>query len=98
MDIEDNQPSGKMEENILDRFFPYPKFMDKSLVTPAVLNQIGNDPNDVVDRFQWSGRMLLKVATILRCSELVVSACIQASKEVKDLGEKFVSLKLKNLL
>ena len=58
MDVKDNQPSGKPEENVLDRFFPYPEFMDKSLVTPAILNQIGNDPDSVVDRFQWAGRMI----------------------------------------
>ena len=36
-----------------------------------------------------------KVVTILRCSELVVSASIQASKEVKDLGENIRLLKVK---
>ena len=38
VDIEDNQPSGKSEDNVLDRTFPYPKFMDKSLVTLAILD------------------------------------------------------------
>ena len=40
--------------------------------------------------------MLLKAATILRCSEPVVSAGIQASKEVKDLGENIRLFKVEN--
>ena len=67
--------------------------MDKSLVTLTILNQIGNDPDGVVDRFQWAGRMLLRAATILRCSEPAVSASIQASKGVRDLGENIRLLK-----
>ena len=51
VDVEDNQPSGKSEDNVLDRTFPYLEFMDKFLVTPIVLNQIGNDPDGVVDSF-----------------------------------------------
>ena len=97
MDVEDNQPSGRPEDNVLDRSFPYPEFMDKSLVIPTVLDQIGNDPDGVMDRFQWVGRMLLKAMTILRCSEPVVSTGIQASKEVKDLGESIRLLKVEKL-
>ena len=76
VDIKDNQTSGRPEDNVLDRTFPYLEFMDKSLVTPVILDQIRNDPDGVVDRFQWAGRMLLKAATIIRCSEPVVSAGI----------------------
>ena len=60
------------EDNVLTRDFPYPEFMDKALVTSAVLNQIGGDDDSIVDRFQWIGCMLLKSTTILRCSEPVV--------------------------
>ena len=84
----------KPKENIFDKFFPYAEFMDKSLVTLTVLNQIGNDPDSVVDSFQWAGLMLLRATTILRCSEPIVSASIQASKEVKDLGENIRLLKV----
>ena len=80
---------------MLDRTFPYPEFTDKSLVTSAVLDQIGNDPDGIVDRFQWAGCILLKAATILKCSEPVVSTGIQDSKEVKDLGENIRLLKVK---
>ena len=52
VDVEDNQPSRRPEDNVLDRSFPYPEFMDKSLVTSAVLDQIGNDPDSIVDKFQ----------------------------------------------
>ena len=52
MDIENNQPLRKPKDNVLDKTFPYPEFMDKSLVTPAVLDQIENNPDGVVDRFQ----------------------------------------------
>ena len=97
VDAQDNQPLGRPEDNVLDRSFSYPEFLDKSLVTPAVLDQIENDFDGVVDRFQWAGRMVLKAATILRCSELVVSADIQASREVKDLGESIRLLKVKKL-
>ena len=65
--MEDNQPLGNSKDNVLGRTFPYPEFMDKSLVTLAVLDQIGNDPDGVVDKFQWAGRMLLKAAIIVRC-------------------------------
>ena len=41
--------------------------------------------------------MLLKATTILRCSEPVVSAGIQASREVKDLGESIRLLKVEKL-
>ena len=41
--------------------------------------------------------MLLKAVTILKCSEPVVSAGIQASREVKDLGESIRHLKVKKL-
>ena len=95
VDIEDNQPSGKSEDNVLDGAFPYPEFMEKSLVTSAVLDQIENDLDGAVDRFQWAGCMLLKVATIFRLSKPIVSAGIQASKEVKDLGENISLLKVK---
>ena len=97
MDIEDNPPSGRPQDNILNRTFLYPKFMDKTLVTPAVLNQIGDDQDGIVDRFQWAGRILLKAATILRCSEPMVSVGIQVSREVKDLGESIHLLKVKKL-
>ena len=39
--------------------------------------------------------MLLKVATILRCSEPIVFTGIQGSKEVRDLGENIRLLKVK---
>ena len=97
VDIEDNQPSGRLEDNVFDRTFPYPEFMDKSLVTPTVLDQIRNDPDGFVDRFQWASRTLLKAATILRCSKPVVSIDIQASREVKDLGESIRLLKVEKL-
>ena len=35
---------------MLARDFPYPKIMDKALVTSAVLEQIGSDDYDIVDR------------------------------------------------
>ena len=38
--------------------------------------------------------MLLKAVTILRCSEPTISAGLQASKEVKDLGENIHLLKV----
>ena len=65
-------------------------------MTPAVLDQIGNDIDGVMDRFQWASRMLLKAVTILKCSEPVVSVGIQASKEVKDLGKNIRLLKVEN--
>ena len=49
----------------------------------------------MVDRFQWAGRMLLRAVTILRCSELIVSAGIRALKEARGLGENIRLLKVK---
>ena len=92
-----DQPLGRLEDNVLDRTFPYPEFMDKSQVTPAVLDKIGDDPDDFVDRFQWASCMLLKVTIILRCSEPVLSASVQASRDVKDLRESIRLLKVKKL-
>ena len=82
------------EDNFLAKDFPYLEFMDKALVTPAVLNQIGGDDDGIMDRFQWIGRMLLKSATILRCSEPTVSSSIRASREAKDLWESLHLLKV----
>ena len=39
------------EDNVLDKNFPYLEFMDNTLVTPAVLDQIRNDDDIIVDRF-----------------------------------------------
>ena len=73
VDIEDN-PSlvERPKDNILAKTFSFPEFMDKTLVTPTVLDQIEGDHDGLVDRFQWIGCMLLKAATIVRCSEPVV--------------------------
>ena len=75
----------------------YPEFMDKALVTLAVLDQIGGDDDSIMERFQWIGRMLLKSTTILRCSEPVVSSSIHASKEPKELAESLRLLKIEKL-
>ena len=71
--------------------------MDKTSVTPVVLDQIGNVDDGIVDRFQWISRMLLKSATILRCSEPVVSSSVQALKDKKDIEESFHILKVEKL-
>ena len=85
------------EDNILARKFPYPEFMDKAVVTSAVLDQIRGDDDSIMDRFQWIGRMLLKLVTILRCLEPPVSFGIHAYKEVKDLRESLHLLKVEKL-
>ena len=55
--IEDNTASEvRPEDNVLARTFLYPEFMDKALVTPAVLEQIAADDEGVVSRMQWMGR------------------------------------------
>ena len=66
-------------------------------MTSAVLDQIGDDPDGLVDKFQWAVCMLLNVATILRCSEPVVFTSIQVSREVKDLGESIRLFKVEKL-
>ena len=81
----------RSEDNVLARDFPYPEFMDKALVTSAVLEQIKSDDDGIADRFQWIGRMLLKFATILKCLEPIVSFGVRATKEMKDL-EKRINL------
>ena len=63
-------------------------------MTLAILDQIVANDEGFMDRFQWIGCMLLKSATILRCSKPIVSSGIQASKEVKDLGESICLLKV----
>ena len=67
-------------------------------MTPAVLNQIVGDDDDIVDRFQWIGRMLLKSSAILRCLKLVVSSSVRASREVKDLAKSLHLLKVEKLV
>lgn len=66
-------------------------------MTPVVLDQIGNDDDGIVDRFQWIGCMLLKLATILRCSELMVSSRIQGLKDKKDVEDSLRLLKVEKL-
>ena len=82
---------------MLARDFRYLEFMDKALVTPAVLHQIVGDDDCIMDRFQWIGRMLLKLVTIHRCLKLAISSNIRASREAKDLVESLRLLKVENV-
>ena len=77
VDVEDVLTlENRSEDNVLAKNFLYPKFMDKALVTPVVLEQIQGDDDDIVDRFQCIGCMLLKSATILRRLEPIVSSYV----------------------
>ena len=52
----------------MEKEFPYPEFMDRELMVPALLEYLeGNDKN-LETKFQWAGRVLLKSVALLRYS------------------------------
>ena len=86
IDPEDPSTSKERSEyHVMEKEFFYPEFMDRELMVPGVLEYLeGNDEN-LVTKFQWAGRALLKLVTLLRYFEPGVTSSIQALSEVKDL-------------
>ena len=41
----------KSEVNVMTKDFPYPEFMDKELMTPATLERLEGDEDDLVAKF-----------------------------------------------
>ena len=41
----------KSEVNVMTKDFPYPEFMDKELMTPAALERLEGDEDDLVAKF-----------------------------------------------
>ena len=52
--------------------------MDKELMTLASFEQLQGNEDDLVEKFQWAGRMLLKSVAILRYSGPMISSGVQA--------------------
>ena len=72
----------------MEKEFPYPEFMDKELMVPTLLERLEGDDENLVAKFQWAGRALLKSAALLRYSEPVVTSGVRALEVVKVLKEK----------
>lgn len=54
----------KSNLNVLAKNFAYPQFMDNELMTLTCLEQLHRNEDNLVEKFQWAGRMLLKLAAI----------------------------------
>ena len=77
--------------------FPYPEFMDKELMTSAYLVQLRGDDEDLVEKFHWASRMLLKLVALFKYLEPVISSGIRAIHLVKDLEERITLLQNEKL-
>ena len=44
----------------MEKEFPYPEFMDRELMVPALLERLEGDDENLAAKFQWAGRALLK--------------------------------------
>ena len=77
---------------MLAKDFPYSKFMNKELITPALLEQLRGDDDYLVENFQWASRVLLKSAVLLSYSKLIISSGVRAIGEAKDLKERITLL------
>ena len=72
----------------MEKEFPYPEFMDRELMVPALLECLEDDDENLAAKFQWASCALLKSTTLLRYSESVVTSGARALSEVKVLKEK----------
>ena len=96
VDLEDTPTlEGKLDISVLAKDFPYPEFMDRELMTPALLEQLWADDDGLEEKFPWVGRVLLKSTMLLRYSEPVISSGVRAIREVKDLEERIILLEKK---
>ena len=73
---------------MIEKDFPYPKFMDKERMVPALLECLQRDDENLADKFQWASRAMLKSMALLRYSEPVITFGVRALGEVKVLKEK----------
>ena len=69
---------GKSELNILAKDFPYKEFMDQELMAPTTLVAFHGDEDDLVEKLQWAGRVLLKSTVVCCYSESIVTSGFQA--------------------
>ena len=81
-----------MEISVLAKDFPYSELMDNELMTPALLEQLRGDDDNLEENFQWAGYLLLKSAMLLRYSKPIISFGVQAIEEVKDLKKRITLL------
>ena len=59
VDLEDSPNlEGKSEISVLAKDFPYPKFMDKELMIPALFEQLWGDDDGLTDKFQRASRVV----------------------------------------
>ena len=72
--------------------FSYKEFVDQVLMTLATFEQFYEDKNDLVEKLQWAGSVLLKLAVVCHYLESVVSSRVRAWAKAKDLEEKMVLL------
>ena len=57
-------------------------------MTPALLEQLRDDDESLVEKFQWASCVLLKSKALLKCLEPVISSGVRAIGEVKDLKKR----------
>ena len=55
----------RLDIHVIDKDFPYPDFMDKELIVPALLGCLEGDDENLAAKFQWPGRAMLKLAALL---------------------------------
>ena len=83
---------GKLETYVLAKDFLYLEFIDKELMTPTLLKHLRVNDDNLADKFQWIGHLLLKSAVVIRYSEPVISSRVRAIEKVKDLKERITLL------
>ena len=88
---------GKSEISVLAKDFPYPEFMDKKVMIPALLEQLRGDDDGLIEKFQWVYRMLLKSVALLTYSDSVISSGVRAIQEFKELEERISLLQKEKL-
>ena len=89
IDPKDPLISKEMSEyHVMEKEFPYPEFMDRELMVPALLEHLEGDNENLAAKFQWASRALLKSVALLRYSEPVVTSGVRALGEVKVLKER----------
>ena len=50
----------RSEFHVMQKDFPYPEIMDKELLVLVLLKCLHRDDENLANKFQWAGRMMLK--------------------------------------
>ena len=69
IDLEDPPTSKERSEyHVMEKEFPYPEFMDRELMVPALLERLKGDDENLAAKFQWASCAMLKSVAVLRYS------------------------------